>query len=177
MLSTGEFPILAAESWSLARTDDVAMKQPPSGGPASSPEPEVADRFLLVEAGADHCALPLGRVRRIVRELQITPLVGASPELKGLAEFGGEPLPVLDLARLVGAAPGPNPLYPVTVIGWAGPEAARELVGLSVDAVIEVVEIPADAVVAGGEGAVRGEVSLGERDVRVISLATLGRPG
>jgi len=154
------------------------MKTAPPGGPGASPEPAEADeRHLLVQAGADYCALPLSRVRRIVRQIQVSPLAGASPELKGLAEFGGEPLPVLDLARLVGASPGPTPLYPVTVIGWAGPDDARELVGLSVDAVVEVVAVPSDTVVAGGEGVVRGETVVGERDIRVISLAALGRAG
>ncbi len=154
------------------------MTQAPPGGPGASPEPaEAGERFLLVQAGTDYCALPLARVRRIVRELQITPLAGASAELKGLAEFGGEPLPVLELARLVGASPGPTPLYPVTVIGWAGPDGALELVGLSVDSVVEVVPVPADTVVAGGEGVVRGEAAVGERDVRVISMAALGRAG
>ncbi len=151
------------------------MTQSPGGaGPSAEPAGS-GDRYLLVQAGVDRCALPLARVRRIVRELQVTPLAGASPELKGLAEFGGEPLPVLDLARLVGATPGPTPLYPVTVIGWAGPEAGRELVGLAVDSVIEVVELAADAVVAGGDGVVRGDAVLGESDVRVVSLAALGR--
>jgi chemotaxis signal transduction protein len=132
------------------------------------------DRYLLIEAGDDRCILPLSRVRRIVRELHVTPLPGASNELKGLAEFGGEPLPVLDFPRLVGAAPGPNPAYPVTVIAWAGPEGSRELVGLQVDSVLEVVSVAADAVVSGGEGIVRGDVSLRDRPVRVISLSALG---
>jgi chemotaxis signal transduction protein len=131
-------------------------------------------RYLLIEAGDDRCILPLDRVRRIVRELQVTPLPGASNELKGLAEFGGEPLPVLDFPRVIGAAPGPNPAYPVTVIAWAGPEGARELVGLQVDAVLEVVSVAADAIVSGGEGIVRGDVSLRDRPVRVISLSALG---
>lgn len=133
------------------------------------------DRFLLVQAGEDRCVLPLGRVRRIVRDLTVQPLPGTTPELKGLAEFGGEPLPVLDLARLVGAAPGANPAYPVTVIAWAGADEALELVGLAVDSVIEVVELPSEAVVAGGEGIVRGEATLGSDPVRVLSLAALGR--
>ncbi len=132
------------------------------------------DRYLLVQAGEERCILPLHRVRRIVRELQVTPLPGASTKLKGLAEFGGEPLPVLDFPRLIGAAPGPNPAYPVTVIAWAGPESSKELVGLQVDSVLEVIPVAADAVVPGGEGIVRGDVSLGERPVRVISLSALG---
>lgn len=133
-----------------------------------------SDPYLLVRTGEEFCVIPLLRVRRIVRDLAVSPLPGAMPELKGLAEFGGEPLPVLDLVRLVGAAPGANPPYSVTVLAWAGPEEARELVGLAVDSVVEVVEMPADAVVAVGEGIVRGEASLGERPVRVLALSTLG---
>lgn len=133
------------------------------------------DRFLLVQAGEDRCVLPLGRVRRIVRDLAVQPLPGTTPELKGLAEFGGEPLPVLDLARLVGAAPGASPAYSVTVIAWAGADEALELVGLAVDSVLEVVELPPEAVVAGGDGIVRGEATLGSDPVRVLSLAALGR--
>jgi chemotaxis signal transduction protein len=130
--------------------------------------------YLLVRAGEDFCALPLLRVRRIVRELAVSPLPGTAPELKGLAEFGGEPLPVLDLGRLVGAAPGATPPFAVTVLAWAGPEEARELVGLAVDSVVEVVEVPAEDVVAGGEGIVRGEASVGDRAVRVLALSALG---
>lgn len=139
------------------------------GEPASAP-----DRYLLVRSGEDFCLLPLLQVRRIVRDLAVSPLPGTTPELKGLAEFGGEPLPVLDLGRVVGAAPGANPPYSVTVLVWAGPEESRELVGLAVDSVVEVVELAAEAVVAGGEGIVRGEASVGDRAVRVLALSTLG---
>lgn len=142
------------------------------------------ERHLLVRAGEDLCLLPLAAVRRIVRDLQVFPLAGAAAELKGLAELGGEPMPVLDLARLIGAAPGLSPQYPVTIVAWAGGGGAeageegtaesRELVGLTVDAALEVVRVPADAVVAGGEGIVRGEAPLGEGTARVISLAALG---
>ena len=135
------------------------------------------DRYLLIQAGEEECMLPLDRVRRIVRDLQVIPLPGAAQELKGLAEFGGEPLPVLDFSRLIGATPGAEPAYPVTVIAWAGPAESRELVGLQIDGAVEVVTIPADAIVPGGEGIVRGDVSLRDRPVRVISLAALGGGG
>jgi chemotaxis signal transduction protein len=159
-----EFPILASVNDAPGRGTAAA-----GAGPG-----DAAERYLLVQAGADHCVLPLSRVRRIVRDLAVVPLPGTAPELKGLAEFGGEPLPVIDLARLVGAAPGAAPPYPVTVLAWAGAAGARELVGLAVDSVVEVVELPAEAVVPAGEGLVRGEATLDERAVRVLALSSLG---
>ena len=63
-----------------------------------------------MRAGEYACALPLAAVRRVVRALTVHPLPGAAGELEGLAEFGGEPLPVLNLARLVNALAGSQPL-------------------------------------------------------------------
>ena len=130
---------------------------------------------LLVRAGEYACALPLAAVRRVVRALTVHPLPGAEGELEGLAEFGGEPLPVLNLARLVNAPPGANPAYPVTVVAWAGPAAARETIGLSADAALEVVHVPVDAVVAGDGGLLLGEAPVGGEVIRVLNLEALGR--
>jgi len=130
---------------------------------------------LLAQAGEVVCALPLAAVRQVVKALQVHRLPGAADELSGLAEFAGEPLPVLDLARLVGAAPGASPAYPVTVICWAG--GGRELVGLAADAALEVVPIDLAAVVSVEGGVTAGEARLGERVVRVLDLAALGGDG
>jgi len=130
---------------------------------------------LLVRAGEYACALPLAAVRRVVRALTVHPLPGAAGELEGLAEFGGEPLPVLNLARLVNAPPGANPTYPVTVVAWAGPASARETIGLSADAALEVVHVPADVVVAGDGGLLLGEAPVGGEVIRVLNLEALGR--
>src|SRR3954453_22824429 len=86
---------------------------------------------LLVRAGEHTCALPLAAVRRGVRGLTVHPLPGAAGEVEGLAEFGGEPLPVLNLARLVNASPGANPSYPVTVVGRGGPGGSQGRRGLA----------------------------------------------
>jgi len=130
---------------------------------------------LLVQAGEYVCALPLISVRRVVRSLTVHPLPGSGPELEGLAEFGGEPLPVLNLARMVNAAPGANPSYPVTVVVWAGPTDAREIMGLAVDAALEVADVPPSSVVAGGGGFLVGEAPVAGRVVRVLNLEALGR--
>ncbi len=130
---------------------------------------------LLVRAGEYVCALPLGSVRRVVRALPLHPLPGSAPELKGLAEFGGEPLAVLDLSRLVAAPPAANPVCPVTVVAWAGPPEARDLVGLAADAALEVVSVPPGSTVGGDGGLVLGEASVGGEVVRVLDLEALGR--
>jgi purine-binding chemotaxis protein CheW len=130
---------------------------------------------LLVRAGEYVCALPLAAVRRVVRALPIHPLPGATDELLGLAEFGGEPLPVLNLARLINAPPGANPSYPVTIVVWAGASDGREMVGLSADAALEVVKVSRDSIVAGDGGFLLGEAPMKGDVIRVVNLEALGR--
>ena len=130
---------------------------------------------LLVRAGEYACALPLASVRRVVRALTVHPLPGAAGELEGLAEFGGEPLPVLNLARLVNASPGANPSYPVTVVVWVGPPESRETIGFTADAALEVVHVPPESVVAGDGGFLQGEAPVGGEVVRILNLESLGR--
>ena len=146
--------------------------------PATAPPEDATrtQRYLLVRAGEHVCALPLASVRRVVAALAVKPLPGSADELKGLAEFAGEPLPVLDLARLIGAPPGATPDYPVTIVAWAGPDADRELVGLAADAALEVVEVPVRSIVGGTGGVIAGEVSLRGEPVRAVDLKALGGP-
>jgi chemotaxis signal transduction protein len=134
-----------------------------------------AASHLLVRAGEYVCALPLVAVRRVVRALPVHPLPGSTQELKGLAEFAGEPLPILDLGRMVNSPPGATPAYPVTVVVWVGPPESHEMVGLACDAALEVVDVPPGSILAGGDGFVLGEASLGGEVVRVLHLAALGQ--
>lgn len=131
-------------------------------------------RCLLVTAGEHHCAIPLNQVRRVTHALTPHPLPGGSAELLGLAEFEGEPIAVLDLRRLVNAAPAASPSHPVTVIAWAGPPNARESVGLAADAAESIVDIAVTGVVGGRSGLVWGETALAGRPVRVLNLELLG---
>lgn len=136
-----------------------------------------AGTHLLVRAGEYVCALPLVRVRRVVRALSVFPLPGAAPVLKGLTEFGGEPLPILDLARLVRAPLWANPPYPVTVVVWAGPAGEPELLGLAADAALELAPLPPGGLAGGDGGLIAGEAWIGGRAVRVLNLEALGRDG
>ncbi len=130
-------------------------------------------RFLLLAAGDRLAAVDARQVRRILRALPTVPLPGAQPELLGLAEYGGEPLPVLDLAQLIGAKPGPSPTFPVTVVVWVGPSSQPELVGLAADAAVDLVGIPQEHVVPMGEGLVAGEVALPQGTAEILDLSRL----
>ncbi|HPC83284.1 MAG TPA: chemotaxis protein CheW [Thermoanaerobaculaceae bacterium] len=131
-------------------------------------------RCLLVRAGEYRCAVPLNQVRRVVASLATHPLPNAAPELLGLAEFGGEPLPVLELARLVGAPEGAASPHPVTVVAWAGPPRERELVGLAADQALSIVEVPVGSLAGGQAGLVSGEALVDGAPVRVLNLEHLG---
>ncbi len=131
-------------------------------------------RALLLETGEFLCALPIGRVRQVMRTLQVYPSPGTAPGFLGLAEFAGEPIPVLDLGRLVGAPAGARPASPVTVVAWAGPAGHRELVGLTADAALEIVEVAPDVAGSRRAGVVGGNASVGGRTVRVLDIEELG---
>ncbi|MGQ9495096.1 MAG: chemotaxis protein CheW [Thermoanaerobaculaceae bacterium] len=130
-------------------------------------------RFLVLAAGDRLAAVEVGWVRKIFRALPVTPLPGARPQLLGLAQFAGEPLPVLDLAQLLGAGPGQPPRFPVTVVIWAGQDKAKELVGLAADAALDLVSITADALIPVGEGIVAAEVALPQGTAEVIDVSRL----
>lgn len=142
---------------------------------AELPRSREGASHLLVRAGEYVCALPLDAVRRVVRSLPVHPLPGATGELLGLSEFGGEPMPVLNLARLINAPPGANPSFPVTIVVWVGPADGREMVGLAADAALEVVKVGFESVVAGDGGFLLGEAPMKGEVVRVVNLAALGR--
>lgn len=136
---------------------------------------EAARRYLLVRAGDRLVAIEARLVRRILRALSTTPLPGARPELLGLAEFAGEPLPVLDLAQLVGAGPGPAASFPVTVVVWVSSPAGPELVGLAADAALDLVAIAPSAIAAVNQGVVVGEAVLAQGTAELVDLARLGQ--
>lgn len=134
---------------------------------------ETPVRFLMVQAGGVEYLLPLARVQRVLAGLRLFPFPGASPAVAGLAQAGGEPLVVLDVERLVGAAGEPRTESAVIVIARAGPPEALETVGLSVDAALDIVELPVAAISRVHDGLVCGEASVAGRAARVLDLGAL----
>jgi len=145
--------------------------------------PDLADapgedgRQLVVFAlGEERLALPMSAVREIVRPLPLVPVPRAPELLLGLANLRGRVLPVLDLRRLVGAAPRePDEATRVLVLEWRGSR-----LGLVVDAVHRVLEAAADALetargaaAALATGVLAGVVRDGAEVVQVLDLDAL----
>jgi chemotaxis signal transduction protein len=133
--------------------------------------PEVSPHHVLVvRVGGRRLAIPVESLRRIVRALQVFPLPGAEARFAGLAQLGGEPLPVMDLGVLVGAAErtvAPNRL--AVVVGIAG-EAGEHLLGLAVDEAVEVMAASAD-----DQPTASGRVRVGGEEIEMFDLAQLRR--
>lgn len=114
---------------------------------------------LLVRAGEALAALPAAAVRHVARALPVAALPGARGALLGLVSFGGEPLPVLDLGRVLGSGSA-SASAAVTVFAAIGADGDRELVGLAVDEALAVVELS-------------GTVGPDGAELRIVDLATL----
>lgn len=65
-----------------------------------------SDRVLLCSAQTSSFALPLAHVLETMRPLPVQPILGSPPFVRGLAIVRGEPVPVVDLASLMGGGRG-----------------------------------------------------------------------
>ncbi|MGE0709806.1 MAG: chemotaxis protein CheW [Planctomycetota bacterium] len=99
--------------------------------------------FLLMLAAQIRCALPLSRVIETLRPLPVEPVREVGGVQVGLARIRGEPVPVLELAELLGAGRGaPTRLVTLRIGEGAGEGAGARRVALAVDAVLGLAELP-----------------------------------
>jgi purine-binding chemotaxis protein CheW len=92
----------------------------------------VSRSYLVVGLGEERYALAVEDVLEVGTVSDPAPLPGAPPAVVGLQNLGGEVVPLLDLALLVGAGPGQRG-EAMVVVEQGGRRAA-----LSVDAVLDV---------------------------------------
>lgn len=88
-------------------------------------------RRLLCRVGTRLCAVPLEHVVETLRPLRVEPLAGAQDFVLGVAILRGTPVPVVDAARLLGAASS-NPARFVSL------RVGERSIALAVDAVEDV---------------------------------------
>ena len=119
------------------------MMNPPGSNFAPSPSAGPLQDNLYLVASLDHLswALPVSQVIEVMRPLPVAPAPGAPGAVAGTAMIRGEPTPIVDLRRLVGAAPSPPSRFIVV-------RAERRRVALAVDHVPGVERIPPGALEA-----------------------------
>ncbi|HEY6903198.1 MAG TPA: chemotaxis protein CheW [Candidatus Acidoferrales bacterium] len=98
---------------------------------------DVPNRRLVVRAGGHHCVLALPDVHETMRPLAIEPVEGAPDGVRGLAVIRGVPVPVVDLAAVLGCHCGQPWSRFVSV------RAGRRTVALAVEAVVGIREFDA----------------------------------
>jgi chemotaxis signal transduction protein len=128
-------------------------------------------RCVLVRSGSLSCALPAADVVRVLRGLICYPVPGSRARLLGLAQYGGEPLPVLDLHAVVEGDPS-GTRHRSTVILGRGRRRDRHVLGLAVDEVVRVVDLSKAPAVDGETGLVVDSVVDGEK-VKVLNTGRL----
>jgi purine-binding chemotaxis protein CheW len=114
------------------------------------------ERFLIVGASGVWYALPVETVRRVISRPILFPVPGADDRLLGLAQFGGEPLPVVDLGLLVDSRSASDAAREMVVVVAGGD---RPMVGLAVDEATQVTGVSGDPGAAIGNGT-EGEFRL-----------------
>ena len=125
---------------------------------------ERASRAVVVRTGAYIGAIPLEDVIEIVRPLRVQRVPGAPAYVRGVAVVRGVPVPVVDLAVLLGEPPSHDARWVLL-----RPTRGQRLVALSVDAMLGLREL---------SGKAMGEVPplLGQaRGASVTSLGALDR--
>lgn len=132
--------------------------------------------WLLCRAGARLCALPIETIVETMRRLPVEPLARAQPFVLGMSVVRGAPVPVVDVAALLGERAA-NPERLVTL------RVGERMVALALDEVLGLRDISGAAVPpllqdAAGEvvaaiGALDAELLLVLNTARAIPEAVL----
>ena len=121
----------------------TAVAQEVAGDRAATAEADGALAFVTVAVGDLRLALPLAAVRAVIRLPELVRIPLGPPSLDGLAQWHGEAVPVLDLARALGRpeAGAATRETRVVLVGHRG-----QPVGLRVDAMAGILRSDPDRI-------------------------------
>lgn len=132
-------------------------------------------QLVTFRLGRQEFAFSIFQVERVLRYQPSDPLPKAPPFLEGILAYGDGVVPVVDLRKRLGL---PAPVGDETRIAILDLEQGA--VGVAVDAVLEVLRVPAERVtppapIVRGLAAeyISGIVRLGERTIVVLAPAKL----
>jgi purine-binding chemotaxis protein CheW len=136
-------------------------------------------QIVVFKLGDEDYGIEIGQVREIIRKREITPMPRQPPYVEGVINVRGTIIPVVNLKKRFGLHLDASK-HPHTIIV----ESGDGLIGMLVDAVSEVIRVPADqihptpSVTTGVDSEyLRGICRLGERlliylDVEKVVRAT-----
>jgi len=109
---------------------------------AASPTLAREEQVVILELDGDPYGIDIGKVQEIIRMKPITHVPNSPPFIEGVTNLRGRVVPVMDLRkRFGGAAREPTRRTRIVVV-----EIGPHTLGLIVDAVSEVLRVPADRV-------------------------------
>jgi purine-binding chemotaxis protein CheW len=146
-----------------------------SAGDANEPVVELC----AFRVGDEEYVIDLRRIREIVRPQPVMPVPRAPECLEGVMDLRGEVLPVVDVRRRLGLSPRTGGRPKVLVVNVAG-----RVLGLLVDAVVEVVRLRRSAIgppppllaSGGGPRLFLGVCGAGQARAGAARAAALARP-
>jgi chemotaxis signal transduction protein len=147
-----------------------ALARASASGRERSEEPEVLRELLSFLLAGTPYALPVERVREIVRLRKITPMPRVPPDILGVISLRGEIVQVLDLRMRLGLECS-EPARVSRVIVLHGDD--EKVTGVLVDAVREVLRVSEDEIrpASSGEGDSVSELCVrGEEFISILEL-------
>ncbi len=148
--------------------DDLARAAADRGDSSESLD-EIHQLLSFEIAGAPY-AVPVDRVREIVRMRPVTPVPRTPEEVRGVISLRGEMIELIDLGRRLGLGSIEPSRKTRIIVIKAGDD---EVVGLLVDAVREVLRISSEAIqtaTGSDTGAVNDLCKFGDEFVSMIEL-------
>jgi purine-binding chemotaxis protein CheW len=145
-------------------------------GPQAGDDATLLREFLTFQLAGDPYAVPVERIREIVRMRPVTPIPRVPAALRGVISLRGEIVEVVDLRLQLGLTPT-EPTRASRIIVLHGDDG--KLTGLLVDAVTDVLRVTEEAIRSDGSGesgrvgalCVRGEQFISILDFeRVLDL-------
>jgi purine-binding chemotaxis protein CheW len=139
-----------------------------------------AAKHLIFNLGDEFYGIPVLKVREIIRLMEITPVPGMPPYIRGVINLRGKIIPVLDLRlRLELAAAEPTRTTCIVVAQVMTPSGISSQMGLVVDGVEEVVNIsPADIEAPpefGTKPGIRFRCGIAKSRGKVVALLDIDR--
>lgn len=139
----------------------------------------IAGKHLAVSLGAETHGIPVRLVREIIRAQKITPLPEAAAIIEGVINLRGSLIPIADLRVLFGIPATFGETTCFVVINLPRPGERTVPLGLIVDSVLEVAEVPDSQIEpppAFGSGEISAPLSgIAKMNGRVMPLLDVQR--